>query len=160
MARMLAQPNPENASRAELHTAIRAGSYETQRRCVAILMLIAGSTREQACRAMQVSPSAVRKWVRAFNLCGIDGLLVRKRSGAPRKIPAAKAEQIVKELKERQNGADPFPTAKAFHGHITAKYQVECSYQTLLRLLHENGFVLKVPQPWPCLLYTSPSPRD
>jgi transposase len=149
MARELAQPNPENASRAELHAAIRAGSYQTQRRCVAILMLITGSAREQVCRAMEVCDSAVRKWVRAFNLRGIDGLIVRKRSGAPRKISPAKAEQIVEELKERQDGAEPFPSAKAFHGHVAAKYQVECSYPTLLRLLHEKHFVLKVPQPWP-----------
>jgi len=149
MARRLAQPNPENASCEELHAAIRAGSYQTQRRCVAILMLISGSTREQVCRAMLVCDSALRKWVRAFNLRGIDGLIVRPRSGAPRKIPAAKAQRIVEELQERQEGPEPFPSAKAFHGYVAAKYQVECSYKTLLRLLHERGFVLKVPQPWP-----------
>jgi len=146
---MLAQPNPENASLAELNAAIRAGSYETQRRCVAILMLITGSPREQLCRAMEVCHSALRKWVRAFNLRGIDGLVVKKRPGAPRKIPARKAQLIVEELKERQDGAEPFASAKAFHGYVSAKYQIECSYQTLLRLLHEKGFVLKVPQPWP-----------
>jgi transposase len=149
MARTLTLPNPENASLSELHAAIRAGSYETQRRCVAILMLISGSTREQAGRAMQASSSALRKWVCAFNQCGIDGLVVKPRAGAPRKIPAAKAQRIVEDLKEKQDGAQPFPTAKAFHGYVAATYQVECSYQTLLRLLHEKGFVLKVPQPWP-----------
>jgi hypothetical protein len=42
-----------------------------------------------------------------------------------------------------------FWTASAFYGHITEKYSVECSYQTVLRLLHEKGYVLKVPKPWP-----------
>jgi len=149
MARCLAQPNPENASLADLHAAVRAGSYETQRRCMAITMLVAGIGREQVCRAMESSDSAVRKWIRAFNERGIDGLIVKKRPGAPRKIPPAKAERIVEELKRAQDSAEPFPTAKAFHGYVAEKYQIECSYQTLLRVLHENAFVFKVPQPWP-----------
>ena len=149
MARPLAQPNPENASLADLHAAVRAGSYETQRRCMAIIMLITGIEREPVCRAIESSDSAVRKWIRAFNKRGIDGLIVRKRPGAPRKIPREKAEKIVEELKETQEGPEPFPSAKAFHGYVAQKYRIECSYQTLLRLLHEKGFVLKVPRPWP-----------
>jgi len=149
MARTLALPNHENASLADLHAAIRAGSYETQRRLIAILMLISGSTREQVCRAMLACDSALRKWIGAFNRRGIDGLIVKKRPGAPRKISTAKADAIVEELKRKQDSPEPFPTAKAFHGYVAAVYQVECSYKTLLRLLHEKGFVLKVPQPWP-----------
>jgi transposase len=149
MARRLIQPNPENASLADLHAAIRAGSYETQRRCMAIVMLITGIEREQVCRAMEACDSALRKWVRAFNLQGIDGLIVRKRPGAPRKIAPDTAERIVEELQQVQDSPEPFPTAKAFYGHVAAKYEVECSYQTLLRMLHERNFVLKVPQPWP-----------
>lgn len=149
MAQRLAQPNPENASLGDLHAAIRAGSYETQRRCMALIMLITGVGREQTCRAMETCESALRKWVRAFNLQGIDGLIVKKRPGAPRKIASATADRIVEELQHAQDSPEPFPTAKAFHGHVAAKYKIDCSYQTLLRLLHEKGFVLKVPRPWP-----------
>ncbi len=98
---------------------------------------------------MEVCDSAVRKWVRAFNDQGIDGLIVKKRTGAPRKIPIEKCERIVKELRETQESDEPFPSAKIFHGHVREKYQIECSYQTLLRTLHEKNFVFKVPQPWP-----------
>ena len=28
-------------------------------------------------------------------------------------------------------------------------YQIECSYQTVVRFFHKQGFSLKVPQPWP-----------
>ena len=149
MARRLAQPNAENASLADLHAAVRAASYETQRRCMAIIMLITGIEREQVCRAMEACQSAVRKWVRAFNAEGIDGLIVKNRSGAPRKISRAKADLIVEELKKTQEGDNPFPSAKIFHGHVRDKFQVECAYQTLLRTLHEENFVFKVPQPWP-----------
>lgn len=149
MARALIKPNPENASLAQLHKTIRCGSYETQRRCMAIIMIISGSSREQTQRAMQASSSALRKWIRDFNDSGIDGLIVKKRCGAPRKIPHDLMGVIVEDLEKRQEGEAPFASAKAFHGYVTETYQVECSYQTLLRLLHENKFAFKVPQPWP-----------
>ena len=149
MARALIKPNPENASLAQLHETIRCGSYETQRRCMAIIMLISGSDREQVQRAMQASSSALRKWIRDFNASGIDGLIAKKRCGAPRKIPHDLMEGIVQDLEKRQEGEEPFPSAKAFHGYVTETYQVECSYQTLLRMLHENNYAFKVPQPWP-----------
>jgi transposase len=149
MARRLAQPNPENASTADLHAAVRAGSYETQRRCMAIIMLITGIEREQVCRAMEVCDSAVRKWIRAFNERGIDGLILRKRPGAPRKISKETCKQMVEELKETQESDEPFPTAKIFHGYVREKYKIECSYPTLMRTLHEEKFVFKVPQTWP-----------
>lgn len=149
MAMPLKQPNPENASLEDLHRTIRTGSCETRRRCMAIIMLITGSSREQVQEAMLASASAVRKWVRAFNEAGIDGLIVRPRPGAPRKVSPEQVDKITEELQQRQEGPEPFPTAKAFHGYVVEKYQVECSYQTLLRLLHEKDFVLKVPRPWP-----------
>ncbi len=149
MARRYAQPNPENASSADLHAAARAGSHETQRRCMAIIMLITGIEREQVCDALLACKSAVRKWVRAFNEQGIDGLIVKERSGAPRKISKAQSEKIIEELKVIQESDEPFASAKIFHGHVREKYKIECSYPTLLRNLHEANFVFKVPQPWP-----------
>jgi transposase len=149
MAMLLAKPNPENASIADLHAAIRAGSYETQRRCMAIIMLITGVSRPQVCRAMEACDSALRKWVRAFNQQGIDGLIVKKRPGAPRKIPREKADVIAQEIDQPERAQRTFWTAAAFHGYIAEKYQIECSYQTVVRFFHEKGFALKVPQPWP-----------
>ena len=59
MARPLAQPNPENASLSDLHAAVRAGSYETERRCMAIVMLITGIERQQVCRAPSKAATAL-----------------------------------------------------------------------------------------------------
>ena len=39
-------------------------------------------------------------------------------------------------------------TAKAFHGYISEKYKIECSYETIVRFFHRQGFALKTPQPW------------
>ena len=42
-----------------------------------------------------------------------------------------------------------FWTAKAFHGYLGEAYQMECSYQTVVRFFHKQGFALKDPQPYP-----------
>ena len=51
---------------------------------------------------------------------------------------------------ERPDKADrTFWTAKAFHGYIRDAYQIECSYETIVRFFRREGFALKIPQPWP-----------
>jgi transposase len=142
-------PNPENTSLAELYAAQRAGNRETNRRCTVIILLLTGSSREQAMRAFDLSESAVKKIIRAFNLYGIDGLVAKRRPGRTPLISGEQKEQILEEFEEPGRAQRTFWTATSFHGYITGKYQVECSYDTVLRLLHEKGYRLKVPQPWP-----------
>lgn len=150
MAPRIVTPNPENASLAELYAAQRAGkNSETYRRCTIIILLRTGSTRQQTMDAFNLSDSAIRKIVRAFNLYGIDGLIAKKRSGRKHLISEKQKEEIIEEFEEPGRAQRTFWTATAFHGHITKKYQMECSYETVRRLLHEKGYVLKVPQPWP-----------
>jgi transposase len=142
-------PNPDNASLAELYAAQRAGkNSETYRRCTVIILLCTGSTRQQTMDAFNLSDSAIRKKiVRAFNLYGIDGLIAKKRSGRKHLISEEQKEEIIEEFEEPGRAQRDFWTATTFHGHITKKYQMECSYETVRRLLHEKGYVLKVPQP-------------
>ena len=149
MARALATPNPENASLDDLRAAMRAGNRETYRRCVVIVMLLTGSSRDQVARAFDLCDSALRKIVRAFNLYGVDGLAAKRRAGRPRAVGAAQENRIVEEFEDPGKAQRAFWTASAFHGHLVEKHGIECSYPTLVRLLHEKGFKLKVPQPWP-----------
>lgn len=149
MARTLMHPNPENASLADLQAAMRAGNKETYRRCIVIIMLLTGSSRDQMMRAFDLCESAVQKIIKAFNTYGVDGLIAKKRSGRPPLITGEQREQILEEFEDPGVANRTFWTATAFHGYITKKYQVECSYPTLLRLLHEKDYVLKIPQPWP-----------
>jgi transposase len=99
--------------------------------------------------AFDLSESAVKKIITAFNRCGIDGIVAKKRPGRRRVISGAQKEEIIEEFEEPGRAQRTFWTATAFYGHISEKYQVECSYETVRRLLHEKGYVLKVPQPWP-----------
>ena len=114
-----------------------------------IIMLLVGSTREQVMKTVELTDDAIRKIIRAFNLYGVDGLIARKRPGRTPLISGEQKEEILEEFEEPGRAQRTFWTATAFHGHIAEKYQVECSYETVRRLLHEKGYVLKVPQPWP-----------
>jgi transposase len=150
MARALLNPNPENASLEALYAAQRAGrNSETYRRCTVIILLLTGSTRQQVMRGFDLSESGIKKIIRAFNAYGIDGLIAKKRSGRKRIISAEQKEELIEEFEDPGRAQRTFWTATAFHGYIQGKYRIECSYDTVLRLLHERGYVLKVPQPWP-----------
>jgi transposase len=149
VARRYLAPNPENASLADLRSARKAGNRETDRRCLVIIMLLVGSTREQVMKTVELTDDAIRKIIRAFNLYGVDGLIARKRPGRAPLISGEQKEEIFEDFEEPGRAQRTFWTATAFHGHIAQKYQVECSYETVRRLLHEKGYVLKVPQPWP-----------
>lgn len=148
MPRAHLAPNPENASLSDLHAIQRAGNKETHRRCLVIILLLTGSPREQVMKVVDISESGVKKIIRAFNSYGVDGLVAKRRTGRKRLIAGEQKEQILEEFEEPGRAQRTFWTASAFHGHITAKYALECSYDTVLRLLHEKGYVLKVPRPW------------
>ncbi len=149
MARRLLQPNPENGSLRELKDTARVGSSETSLRCIAIQMLLTGVTREQVCDALLVSDRSIRTWINAFNERGVDGLIVKKRPGRTTIIHGEKAEQLVELIEKPEKAKATFWTAKAFHGYISESYKIECSYQTVVRFFHKQGFALKTPQPWP-----------
>jgi transposase len=149
VARFPLTPNPENASLADLQALRKAGNKETDRRCLVIIMLLTGSPREQVMKVLDLCESTIQKIIRAFNAYGADGLIAQKRTGRKRLISGQQKEEILEEFEDPGRAQRTFWTATAFHGHIRNKYQIECSHDTVLRLLHEKGYVLKVPKPWP-----------
>ena len=146
MARKLHTPNAENASLAELREAGRVGSFETNVRCTAIQMLILGASRSLVCGTFAVTTRSLQKWIKAFNERGVDGLIGKKRSGRKRKIVGEQARKFAELIDDPQRAERDFWTARAFHGHISEHYQTDCSYETIVRFFHEQGFALKVPQ--------------
>ena len=149
MARQPLIPNPHNASLQELKAVGKVGSFETNVRCDAMQMLIVGIPRGKVCDALQITERSLRRWIRLFNDYGVDGLVVNKRPGRPHLIGKEQAV-LLTDLIDNPGKADrDFWTAKAFHGHIRESYAIECSYQTVVRFFHEQGYALKVPQPWP-----------
>ncbi|NNL77558.1 MAG: IS630 family transposase [Desulfobacterales bacterium] len=149
MARPLIIPSPGNATIEELKLVSRVGSSETATRCTAIQMLLAGATRELVCQALLVTNRALRKWINCFNHSGVDGLIAKKWPGRMAIINGQQAVDIANLIDEPQQAERTFWTAKAFHGYISDAYQIECSYETVVRFFHKQGYALKTPQPWP-----------
>jgi transposase len=149
MGRPRIYPNPENGTLEELKETSRVGSIETSTRCTAIQLLITGVEREMICQALLITERALRKWINVFNEKGVDGLIVKKRPGRTSILRGDRAKELAKLIEQPESADRTFWTAKAFHGYIGKTYQVECSYQTVVRFFHDQGFALKMPQPCP-----------
>jgi transposase len=100
-------------------------------------------------RLYSVTERTVRAWVRAFNWQGIDGLIDRPRPGCARKIPEEHDERLCDLIQHPSQAEMAHWTAKKFHGYLREELQLEVGYRTVVRWLHEHGYRLKVPQPWP-----------
>ena len=87
--------------------------------------------------------------MRQFNESGIDGLLDKPRSGRPRKISPGQSDTYRELIERPETAGETHWTAKKFHGYIREEFGHEIGYRTVTRWLHEKGFRLKVPQPWP-----------
>lgn len=148
MARAPLIPIPDNATIQELKAVARVGSSETATRCTAMQMLLAGIDRQLVCSALDVTDRALRKWIQLFNRCGIDGLIVNKRPGRTAIIRGNQTFELLQLVEHPEQAERTFWTAKAFHGFISDTYQVECSYETVVRFFHREGYALKTPQPW------------
>ena len=149
MARPLLIPNPNNATIEELKQVSRVATSETATRCTAIQMLLAGIDRDLVCSALLVTNRALRKWINRFNHSGVDGLIVKKRPGRTTIINDQQAPKLVELIDQPQQADRTFWTAKAFHGYISKQYKIECSYKTVVRFFHKQGYAMKTPQPWP-----------
>ena len=143
-------PNAENCTREELRTAAKAApSQPSYERMMAILALLEGIRADHVCRLYTITSHTLRTWIHKFNEYGIDGLIERKSPGAPRKISKDECAQYRQLLENPEVAGQAHWTARKFHGYVRQVHQCEASYSTLVRVIHELGFCLKVPQPWP-----------
>ena len=150
MARPATQPNFENCSLDELETAARAApTLASHMRMMMILAVGKGFTLAQVSQLYGRTRRTLQEHVRRFNACGIDGLIEKKSTGRRRKISLEKTAQYRELLEKPQLAQHVHWTAKKFHGHLNKELDEEVGYSTVVRWIHEQGFRLKVPQPWP-----------
>ncbi len=150
MSRQAHMPNPENCSLAELETAINcAPARQSHVRLTAIHALLIGIPHDQVAALFYKSRRTLQNWVRRFNNAGIDGLIDRPRTGAPRKITPEQSARYQQLIERPEQAGQTHWTARKFHGHLRQQLQHEVGYRTVVRWLQENDFRLKVPQPWP-----------
>ncbi len=103
----------------------------------------------QVVEALLVTEGVLRKWIGLFNESGIDGLILKKRPGRTAILGGQQAKELVELLEQPEKAEQTIWTAKAFHGHIGDSYQIQCSYETVVRFSHKSRFTLKTPPPWP-----------
>jgi len=101
-------------------------------------------------RLARVSERQLLRWIHLFNARGIDGLIPRQSSGRARKLgKAAFVDQVLPVVRDPTQADECHWTGVKLHGWLERTLQVQLSYSTLLRYLHEEDFRLKVPRPWP-----------
>lgn len=150
MSRQRHTPNPENASFEEIDVAANCSvSERAKRRLQAIKALLIGVTFEHVMALFNFAERTLRGYVAAFNEQGIDGLVDRRHPGRPRAIQEEQAEYFEQVIEDPALAGETHWTAKKFHGWLSENTSIDVSYRTVVRLFHERGFRLKVPQPWP-----------
>jgi len=143
-------PNPENATVEQIDQAVQCSATKgAKRRLQAIKLLLVGGTFEVTCAMFDVSVRTLRKYIKAYNEQGIDGLIDRTHPGRPRIVKEEQAKYLEKVIEEPELADQTHWTARKFHGWIGENLGLEISYRTVVRLFHERGFALKVPRPWP-----------
>lgn len=113
-----------------------------------------GMDRASVALFCNVHEHTVLEWIKLFNEHGIDGLIEKDRKGAPRKITAEQMEkEVIPLLNNPQNAQQQHWTIVKLHGYLKKQLSKEVSYPSLVRYIHEYGYVARVPR-------TIPEPQD
>jgi transposase len=143
-------PNGDNTTASELKTAMECARRKREYiRLAVVRSLLLGIERKIVAEQFAVSIRAIQLWVTCFNERGVDGLLHRSAGGRPRKIHIEEVRDSLSPVLEDPSLADEvFWTGKKLHGYLEEKLKVEVGYSSVIRYLHELGYVLKFPRPW------------
>ena len=116
----------------------------------AIWVLGRGMNREDVALFCNVHEHTVLEWINRFNDKGIDGLIEKKRSGAPRILSTEQIQQqVIPILNEPSKAGQHHWTAVKLHGYISTEFGVEVSYPTFVRYLRKEGYCQRIPRRMP-----------
>lgn len=120
-------------------------------RCLqAIHPLLIGVSFAHVMRNSRRSERTVRLWVERFNSMGIDGLVYRPRPGRPRKLGGeAVASSILPVVDDPSLADHTHWTVKKLCGWLREGKQLDLSYRTFVRYLHEHGYARRIPRRMP-----------
>lgn len=92
----------------------------------------------------------VRLWITLFNEGGIDALASKPRPGRPRKVKLQRLHDLLVPVLENPAQAGELHwTGVKLYGWLKEQLPIEFGYSTLVRYLHDLGYNLRVPRPWP-----------
>lgn len=143
-------PNLENCSLEELEVARQcAPSKNASDRMLAVKSLGLGVDFEIVCKMFVVCERTLQRWIRDFNLFGIDGLVDHERTGRPPAIAPGKKTELTELIEAPEKAGYAHWTGRKFHGYLRETLGLNVGYSTVIRYMHSQDFKLKVPQPWP-----------
>jgi len=92
----------------------------------------------------------LRLWISRFNEQGIDGLIYRPKSGRRRIQPVDQvAREILPVIDDPSLADQTHWTVTKLCGWLREEKQLELSYRTLVRYLHEHNYVRRIPRRMP-----------
>lgn len=120
------------------------------KRLNAIHLLLIGAPFEMARRNSRVSERTFRLWISRFNSMGIDGLTYRPYTGRPRRMaPAQVTSEILSVVDDPSLAGQTHWTLTKLCGWLREEKQIELSYRTLVRYLHEHDYARRIPRKIP-----------
>lgn len=120
------------------------------RRLNAIHLLLIGVSFEHVLRNARRGERTLRLWVERFNEQGLDGLIYRPPSGRPRKLGGDEvAATILPLVDDPASAGQTHWTVTKLCGWLRAEKDLDLSYRTLVRYLHEQGYARRIPRPVP-----------
>lgn len=144
-------PNPETCPITELELAIDCcPDQKAQKRLNTIHLLLCGSGFDLAMRHARVSERCLQMWIERFNAQGIDGITYRPRPGRPRCVSTTIVqEQILPVVDTPSLAGEQHWTAVKLCGWLRENRNLDLSYPTLVRYLHEQNYARRIPRPMP-----------
>ncbi len=120
------------------------------RRLNAIHLLLLGAPYKVVLRNSRVNERTFRLWVERFNKQGIDGLIYRPQAGRPRKISVDQVANEILPIVDEPSLADHTHwTVTKLCGWLREEKQLDLSYRTLVRYLHEHNYARRIPRRMP-----------
>lgn len=136
---------------AELRIAIDCcPDQKAQKRLNAIHLLLCGGTFELTRAHSSVTDRCLQKWIECFNSRGIDGITYRPRTGRPRSLsPQSVREEILPIVDDPTLAGERHWTVVKLCGWLRDNRELDLSYPTLVRYLHEQDYARRIPRPVP-----------
>ena len=119
-------------------------------RLAVIRSLLMGLERSVVAQQFCRTDRGVRLWIEMFNVGGIDALTTKGRPGRGRRVKLERLRDLLVPVLENPRQAGELHwTGVKLHGYLKEQLGLEVGYSTTVRYLHELGYNLRVPRPWP-----------
>lgn len=136
---------------AELELAIDCcPDQKAQKRLNTMHLLLCGATFELACKHARVTERCLQKWISRFNESGIDAITYHPVGGRPRVLSDEVIQaEILPVVDDPHRAGEHHWTVTKLCGWLREEKNLDLSYRTLVRYLHEHNYARRIPRRFP-----------